>query len=325
MGAEPVKIQSAIEAALERPIREIAQFDAAGLIAARVSSLELFTGPGMPAEIADSYRQAIEVTKVGGEIAAQCLAIFEMAQLIPHYETQHLYMLAKASIDHDEVQPNPRLATSPEVIAKNRQIRADILSAILQRLSEHDVADSLGQIVAAAFAEREKFDRYIAGVQATMLQAAKDRLTLQLQAARAAAYYALIWRYVFYRAVVEEVGSALENETRRAKSLDLLGELGLALAGKVTQVGEFIELAKQLFQVVDLLAQKARAMHEMATDMAARQRLAKEYVLLYQTAVLGWCERAVVVNRVLSETIADFSNVLTAATEYLQAGSPPAS
>jgi hypothetical protein len=252
---------------------------------------------GITEDLVARYAQAIEITKTADQVASQCLEVTELASRIPKLDNGLLLMLAKAKIDLDTAA----METAGETALENRSMRDEIVGAILTAPNDQ----TYKQVVDATFAGQGAFKILNAGMQATLMTVAREQLQTQLLLASVAQVLPPIWRYIFYRAMIEDVGSDLQRRTKRDKEIELLKELGITLVEKLTHI-DLIGVAKELFASALQLYSKERAMEEMIADMAAKNRIAREYVDLYSAVVSVWGKQTAEANWIMTKNVQDF-------------------
>jgi len=295
------RFKAAIERALDQPLRSVADFDAAAVLQARLDSLARFVQAGFPLDLAQMYVTASQLTKNANQIAERCLAIWKAGALVPQIGDGYMFMLAKANLDL--IASDPGVTTNAAQETQNERTRQEVLDAILNSTGE----STYRHVIEKAFAGRNQLDVMNAYGQATMLIAQKEQLDARYQMALAAKYLALIWRYLLYKAVLEDVGSELQDKVHREKSIKLMGELGMTLLEKLGF--DLIGVAKQIYEAISLLRARSKelAAEEFASDLTKRYQLAKECVTLYRTAITTWSESATKANAALEMALAEFA------------------
>jgi len=142
-----------------------------------------------------------------------------------------------------------------------------------------------------------------------LIEATKNQLAHRLQMAAMADTLPPVWYCLFYRAIVEDLGSDLENTARQQQLSRMLPEMALTLLETATGIG-ILSIAKTIFGAVAGLASKRKAILEMSTDMARKFEMIRDYLDNYCAAVEAWTSAAERANDVMTTNASELQQLL---------------
>lgn len=196
---------------LSLPLRDLVYPQAAEIIDRHVRTLEIFANP--PFLIANAP-QAVQLTRVSHELCESLKRCAVSLGCRPHTDAE-LYLMAKEKLDERD-QYLRKTGVAEVLLQPGIKAREIVLELILTELVQDNGEKSLSDLLDQRYpSSSDDFQTHAAKLQAVLLSAEKTRLSVQVQTLRNVAVLGVIWRGLFYFAVVEQQGGSLGRQKKR--------------------------------------------------------------------------------------------------------------
>jgi hypothetical protein len=278
-------VETAFSKALQLTIPELAFPDSGKLVAQRLAILQQFNNPQLGPAIVSQVETAIETTEWASKICEQFAQISKRILEIDKSSTS-LFIIAAEKLD----KLDAILKSIPDEASNDKiqKIRMRVLSLIIKGIEEgsnNTVIDQLKK----GFDPSDHTEWLAAVLRAELLVAQQKQLsTIVNGLLPAIAQWGLIWRGLFYAAVVDIAGGSLEKKLLREKLLEIVSDLAPKLLS--ANLSEIYDYVKTMLELLDA-RNKVRLVGNVVENMVAGQ----EYLVLYSQALSFWIERAVVI------------------------------
>jgi hypothetical protein len=130
--------------------------------------------------------------------------------------------------------------------------------------------ESLQEAIENAFADAGELEQRIATSKAPEIQVVSEQIELSAKLIHVQGIIAAYWRFMFYRAILVDLGSDLEDEAYEAASKKTLVELSKTLLCQALPIVEILETAQKIFEAVRVLGNKKRALTQSKNEFAKR-------------------------------------------------------
>lgn len=287
--------------ALNLTISEMAFPDANELFERRVRMLEKFTRPPLPPSLVSKANDAVSLTR---SAQAACEAFVSIARKIAEQpipsDSVSLFLIAALALESDQA------AMPLDAKAKNAidTARACFVTAVIADL-ESGSTKTFREILNDCVAEADDLLKIALPAQATLLIAKQRQLAGVAQMLPSLAVLALIWRALFYAAVIEKAGGSLEKELVRQKVMDAVADASSKVIGVIPGAGEMFDIAKTLVNLYRAMRDKDGHIDELVQQVQSAQ----EYIDTYHNAVGLWVTSAVEVQNTIIVFMRSFSHL----------------
>jgi hypothetical protein len=278
--------------ALNLTISEMAFPDSNELFERRVRMLEKFTRPPLPESLVSKANSAISLTR---SAQAYCDAFVSIARKIAEEhgvsDSASLFIVAALTLENDQA--------TAAVDAKTREVmklaRGYFLSAVVKELKNGSGDKTLKEIVDDCVAGTDELMQIALPIQATLLIAKQKQLATVVQTLPDLARLGLIWRGLFYAAVIGKAGGSLEKELARQKVMDIVADASSKVLGVIPVAGEMFDIAKTLMNLYSAMRHKEDHIDELIQQVQSAQ----EYIDTYHKSLMLWTTFAVEVQNTI--------------------------
>jgi hypothetical protein len=270
--------------ALNLTMSEMVFRDANDLFEQRLRMLGKFTRASLPDSLVSKAATAVDLTR---NAHAACSSLLSVAQRIVEQpkDSVSLFAIAALALENDEA------ATGADIETKERNglARGYFLSAVVSELRKEKSDKTLKDILDECVVGTDELMSLALTIQATLLAAKHSQLTVVAETLPQLATLGLIWRGLFYAAVIGKAGGSLEKELARQKIMDTVADASSKVLGVVPGVGEMFDIAKTLINLYSAMRHKEEHIDELVQQIESAQ----EYIDTYQEALLMWATSAI--------------------------------
>jgi hypothetical protein len=260
---------------------EVSEGEAQIIVDRRLQQLAIFSADGMPEDLRERYRQAVESTTGCHSFCRTVLSTSTILRAGLPLAEDHLFLAASTYLDrieHNAGRSNPSIQ-----LARNA-----ICSALTRRLAE-DAPWTIEELIEVEFPNADAADRLALGIGVTALAAQRNLTNNSINVLLAVLELTRLWCSVFYRGIER---SSLEDAVVKRNQVDALKEALLSALTKLPLLGEMVEVALALHRLITALMAKEGVLEKMGTELKERYALASSYVDDYLAFVSQWSESA---------------------------------
>lgn len=281
--------------ALNLTLPELVFPDVDELFQRRVRMLEKFCRPGLAESLVSAARDSIEATRMAHLTCNRFASIAETIASLPR-DAASLFILASINLDR-EAESTPDDAETleiigPEAMAETKQrlslARKRILDAVMSNLQTGDGSKTLRDILNECLVGADELTSLELTTQTTLLASKQRQLQVVVDTLPELARLAMIWRGLFYAAVIGKAGGSLEKELVRQKVMEAVTEASWKIPGIVPGVGDLIDVARTLIRFYTSMRDKEDHVDEFIDQL----QLAQEFIDTYRATLMLWAASA---------------------------------
>jgi hypothetical protein len=272
------------------------------LLERRVQMLEKFTRPALPVSLVSKANEAISLTR-NAQVACETFVLIARKiaeQPIPS-DSVSLFQIAALALENDQATVALD-ANTKEVIDL---ARGHFLNAVITELKSGRADKTFKEILDDCVAGTDDLMQLTLPIQASLLVAKQKQLASVVQVLPHLATFALIWRGLFYSAVIGTAGGSLEKELARQKVMDIVADASWKVIGVIPAAGEMIDIARMLVNLYSAMRHKEEHIDELIQQV----QQAQEYIDTYHNSLGLWATSAVALQNTVIAFMQSFDHI----------------
>ena len=283
IGASTDGEESAFEAALRLPLSDLAYPNGALLVEKRINFLEKLSKLGLEleSEIGPNAKAAIDATRAMHSLCNDIPQAHSQLSPLLNLGEARLIVQAKLALDV-KYEKTPTLKVLEERCGK--EVRQQVMGLMVRALEEGSKL-TVRELIDANYADAT--ENSIAMFQSSMLLNQKEMLSHCIKVLRTVMLQSLIWRGVFYAAVIQAEGSELKNKMMLDKVAAVMPQLTRQILGLMPILGHWFA-ALDIIESLRELYRARQSVEGPFDDLVQTARSAKKYLFAYSEALQRW-------------------------------------
>jgi hypothetical protein len=273
--------QSPFSLALDLPLSALAYPDASGIIEERIQFFGKLTKSKSFNFVA---LRAIELTRISHQLCDKIsVQSTQLSPLFANFNSAHFMAHA---IKLAETRDKETQHVHPALLLETNNTRQRVRELLLQASLDGKPIGAT-ELIDANFADASDFQKVIAKAEASLLAAQQTSLESSAWSLQALQLLSMIWRGVFYAAVIQARGSELQNQLVMEKTAEAFPKLIKQLFALLPEVGHLFA-AYDIFETLRELYHARRKVDEHFNGLMDTIISVEDYVTRYAEALVFW-------------------------------------
>jgi hypothetical protein len=286
--------------ALNLTLSELTFPDSTELFERRIRMLQKFTSAALPDSLVSKTTDAISATQ---EAQSACDLFLVLAKTSAglSIDSAGLFQIAALALENEAAT----LAIDDKTREITKSARLTFLNAVIGGLKSEKDNRTFREVLEACLVGADGLTATALTTQATLLVAKQKQLAALSGMLANLAKLGLIWRGLFYAAVIGKAGGSLEKELATQKVMDVVADASSKVLGVIPIAGEMFDIAKTIIKLYSVMRHKEDHIDELVQQVQSAQ----EYIDKYGDALALWMKFSVTVQDTMAAFISPFRHI----------------